>query len=133
MEEFELLSKMERVEAPSGFEQKVMAQLSLRKRKHLRTRRLGFSLAGACAALAVVVLVLNVAELPQKETQALAKYDKMEESAVLRPAPRWNRLDTIPITESVNYSGEVQNVSRQARTIYILEQVSDRADTKIFY
>jgi hypothetical protein len=39
MEEFDLLSKMERVEAPSGFEQKVMAQLSLRKRKHLRTRR----------------------------------------------------------------------------------------------
>lgn len=133
MEEFDLLSKMERVEAPSGFEQKVMAQLSLRKRKHLRTRRLGFSLAGACATLAVVVLVLNVFELPQKETQALAEFDKMEESAVLKTAPRWNRLDTIPITESVNYTGEVQNVSRQARTIYILEQVSDRTDTKIFY
>lgn len=132
MEEFELLSKMERVEAPPGFEQKVMAQLSLRKRKHLRTKRIGFSLVGACAALAVVVLVLNVSQLPQKETQQLAEFDKSE-PAVLRPATRWNRLDTIPITESVNYSGEVQNVSRKARTIYILEQVSDRTDTKIFY
>jgi hypothetical protein len=54
---------------------------------------------------------------------------------ILQTQPeRWDRFNTIPITERLNYSGEVRSVNRQQpRTIYILEQVSDRTDAKIIY
>ena len=131
MEESHLLSSVERVEAPASFEQKVMARLSLRKRRRMRTRRLSFALAGACASLVMVLLAVNFFILTPKSSQ--------EFSGLERDVPpgffpsQWERSRTIPITETINYAGEIRDLSHDARTVYILERVSDRADTKTIY
>jgi hypothetical protein len=39
----------------------------------------------------------------------------------------------IPITEAVDYSGEIKEKTKQPQTIYILEQVSESTDTHIKY
>ena len=129
MEEFELLTHMERVDAPPGFDQRVMAHLAERKRKRRMTRRLGFSLAAAAASLAVVVVAVNFQLLPQGATQEMVSLEK-EITPEFQPV---NLALTIPITEVLDYSGEARQVTRQPRTIYILEQVSDRTDTRKIY
>lgn len=131
MEEWHLLTSVQKVEAPEGFEQKVMAQLALRKRRRLRNRRLSFALAGACASLVVVLLAVNFLILTPKSSPDF--------SGLERDVPpgffpgQWERSRTIPITETINYSGEIRDLSHDTRTVYILERVSDRADTKTIY
>lgn len=131
-EEFELLQEVGKVEAPPGFEQKVMARLSLRKRQRIRTRRLGFSLAGAAAGLTAVLVAANFLVLSPGRSGRISELDKGL-SPIRQAEPRWNIRNTIPITEALDYSGEIRRDNRQPRTIYILEQVSDRTDTKIIY
>ena len=43
MEAYELLKQLEIVKAPPDFEQKLMAQLSLRKRKQVRQKTMRYS------------------------------------------------------------------------------------------
>lgn len=137
MEDFEFLGRMDKVEAPPGFEQRVMAQLKERRQKRTRLKRLRYSLATAAASLAVIVMAVNFLYLPQRQANQMAKMAELEKKLdpILQPQPeRWDRFNTIPITERLNYAGEVHSVDRQqARTIYILEQVSDRTDAKIIY
>jgi len=114
MEEYELLSKLKRVEAPPDFEDRVMAALDLRKRKHIRVKRFSWTFAGACASAAAVIFMISFGVFPQKSKSP-------------------NVAASIPVTESVNYSGEVQNLIRDRETIYILEHVSDSTDTRIIY
>ena len=60
--------------------------------------------------------------------------DKDTDLAVfMLPKDRMNNRRSIPVTESLNYSGEVHNQSRDRGTIYILEHVSESIDTKIIY
>ncbi len=60
MEELNLLEKMERVQAPPGFERKVLAELTVRKEKNRHRQRVfSFSFAGAAAAFLVGFLVLS--------------------------------------------------------------------------
>ncbi|MGB2907843.1 MAG: hypothetical protein WBB73_12110 [Candidatus Aminicenantaceae bacterium] len=129
MAEFELLTHMERVEAPLGFEGRVMTRLAERKRLRRRARRLGFSLATVAASLAVVVMAVNFLVLPQGGPGEMAS---LEKDIPVEFQPR-NLSSTIPITEVLDYSGEARQVTRQPRTIYILEQVSDRTDTRKIY
>jgi hypothetical protein len=129
MEEFELLSHMERVEAPAGFEGRVMAHLAERKRQRRRTRRVGFSLAAVAASLAAAVVALNLLVLPPGGQGEMASL-KREITPEFQPH---GLNPTIPITEVLDYSGEARQVTRQPRTIYILEQVSDRTDTRTIY
>jgi hypothetical protein len=129
MEEFELLTHMERAEAPPGFEQRVMTRLAERKRQRRKARRLGFSLATAAASLAVVVVAVNFLLLPQGTTREMASLEK-EITPEFQPQ---SLAPTIPITEVLDYSGEARQVTRQPRTVYILEQVSDRTDTRRIY
>lgn len=124
MGEYELFAKIGRVEAPLGFEKRVLAELSLRKQKHVRTRRVRLVFAGACASLAVLLLVLNFGILSKKPAHS---YSSLEKDF----PPGFQRA--IPITEKVNYSGEVRQRTYQPRTVYILEHVSDSTDTKIMY
>jgi len=125
MEEFNLLEKLERVKAPSDFEQRMLAQLSFRKRKNLKARQLRFSLAGALSAALVLIVVLNVFLLPRKSPidYALSKKgtDEME------------RRESIPIIEAVDYTGQMKSPSPEARTVYILEQVTPRTGAEIKY
>ncbi len=129
MAEFELLTHVEQVEAPMGFEGRVMTRLAERKRQRRRARRLGFSLATVAASLAVVIVAVNFLVLPQGGPGKMASLEK-EITPEFQPQ---SLSPTIPITEVMNYSGEARQVARQPRTIYILEQVSDRTDTRKIY
>ena len=136
MEDFEFLGRMDRVEAPLGFEQRVMAQLQTRKQKRVRARRLHYSLAMAATSLVVIVMAVNFLYIPQKQGEQARQMAELEQKLdpILQPPGSYDRFNTIPITERLNYSGEVRSVNRQEpRTIYILEQVSDRTDAKIIY
>jgi hypothetical protein len=134
-----LLKKMERVNAPPDFEQKILAQLSFRKRRKLRAKYLRLSLAGAFSAALVFFLVVNVFILPQKGPAEVADMEKgLSAQPTLQRggAPRGGELrrgETIPIIEAVDYAGEIQSASREPQTIYILEQVSEGTSTKIIY
>ncbi len=131
MEEFNLLKKLERVKAPPHFEQKILAQLSLRKRQ-LKTRNLRLSLAGAFSAIIVLFIVVNIFILPQRSPLKFIGVEKGISSSVQERGPVIER-DFIPIIESVDYSSEIQSVSRDPSTIYILEQVSDETSAEIKY
>jgi hypothetical protein len=131
MEESSLLERITRVKAPPDFEQKVLAQLSLRKRQ-LRARTLRLSLAGAFATLLVLFIGINIFFLPGKGLVKLTGLEGDLSSPLSREqqlAPR----DYIPIMEAVDYQGEVRSVSKDPTTIYILEQVSDETSTEILY
>ncbi len=127
---------MARVEAPPGFEQRVIAHLKTRKQKRGRVRRLRYSLATAAASLVVIVMAVNFLYIPQKQGEQARQMADLEQKLdpILQQPASYDRFNTIPITERLNYSGEVRSVNRQQpRTIYILEQVSDRTDAKIIY
>ena len=127
MEEINILKKLERVKAPFGFEQRIMSQLSLRKRKQEKARQLRFSLAGAFSLLAVFFIVFNVF------MQEFSGLDEESPSMLQRRRIDVSRRGIIPVIEAVDYKGEIQAISQEPSTIFILEQVSDTADTQITY
>jgi len=132
MEAYELLNRLGTVKAPSDFEQKVMAQLSLRKRKHVRSRTLRFSLTGALAGGIAVLLAINFFILPG---QGPARFSSLERD--LAPSSlsgeRYATGESIPIIETVDYASEIRTLTNEVPTVYILEQVSWTTDTKIKY
>ena len=129
MEEFNLLEKLERVKAPPGFEQKIMAQLSLRRRQ-LRTRQLRLSLAGAFSGILVLFIVINVFVLPERGLVRFVGFDK-DISTPLQERDRLRGREFIPIIEPVDYTREMRSISRQPSTIYILEQISDETSAEL--
>jgi len=133
MEEINILKKLEKVKAPFGFEQRVMSQISLRKRKQEKARQLRFSLAGAFSLLAVFFIVFNVFILPQKDMQEFSGLDEESPSILQRRGIDVSQRGIIPVIEAVDYKGEIQAISQEPSTIFILEQVSDTADTQITY
>jgi hypothetical protein len=133
MEELELLTGMEKVQAPADFEQRVMARLALRKRRRVQRRRLSLSLATAAASLAAVILAVNFLVLPRAGSERLAGLEKTIPADFQPHDATVERIPVFPITEALDFSGEFRQVTRQPRTIYILEQVSDRTDTRIIY
>jgi hypothetical protein len=132
MEAYELLKRLETVTAPPGFEQTVLAQLSLRKRQHIRGKTLRFSLASAFAGIVAIFLVVNFLILPG---QGPSRYSALDESAVpeFRLGSGYMAGSSVPIMENVDYSSELRTLSDEMPTVYILEQVSWTTDTKIKY
>ncbi|MBN2244923.1 MAG: hypothetical protein JW755_03660 [Candidatus Aminicenantes bacterium] len=129
MKELNYLKELGRVNAPPDFEQRVLTQLSLRKRSEIRVRRLRLSFAGAFGAVAILVIVAGLFFLPQKGN---LRYSGLEKGF----SPEFSGFEHhnyIPITESMEYAGEIRSKAKQPRTIYILEQVSDTTDTRIKY
>lgn len=129
MEEFNLLEKLERVKAPPDFEQKIMAQLSLRRRQ-FRTRQLRLSLAGAFSAIVVLFIVINVFVLPERGLIRYVGLDK-DMSTSLQERDRLGGREFIPIIEPVDYTREIRSISREPSTIYILEQISDETSAEL--
>ena len=130
MEGHKLLSRMQKVQAPPGFEQRVLAELSRRKHKRVKTRRMSLVFAGACASLAVILMVANFGGLLQRQPSQ-ASVSAKEYAPDLRPGfPAGPRQGIIPITETFNYSGEVRSLRKRPQTVYILEYVSDSTDTE---
>lgn len=129
-----LLKKLERVKAPPDFEQKILAQLSLRKRRKLRIKYLRLSLAGAFSAALVFFMAVNVFILPKKGPLEVADLEKgLASPSIFQRGGGPRKGETIPIIEAVDYAGEIQSASREPQTIYILEQVSEGTSTKIKY
>lgn len=133
MDELNILQKLENVKAPPGFEQRVMTQLSARKRKKVRVRNLSFSVAGAFSAVLVIFIVLNVFILPEKSSVGIAEMDKKSMAPAFETEQMPAQRTTIPIIEAVDYGEEVRSISPEPRTIYILEQVSDEVSSTIKY
>ena len=132
MEELGLLKKLEKVKAPSNFEQKVMAQVSLRKRS-LRQKRTAFrlSLAGAFASLLVVFVLLNVFIFEKKAPLGVA--DKKDNAAPASGMVPSVAGQIIPVIETLDYSTEIRSQSHEPQTIYLLEQISDTTPKEIKY
>ncbi len=129
-----LLKKLERVKAPPDFEQKILAQLSLRKGRKLRIKYLRLSLAGAFSAALVFFIVVNVFVLPKKGPLEVADLEKgLASPSTFQGRGEPRKGETIPIIEAVDYAGEIQSASREPQVIYILEQVSEGTSTKIKY
>jgi len=133
MSEMEILKKLDTVMAPSGFEQQVMAQLSLRKRLERRRRTaLRWSLAGSIASLAVVFVLLSTVVFRDRTPIEIA-----DRGADSRPAAslvqRAAAEQTISIIERLDYTAEIRSRSAEPETIYLLEQVSDTTPREIKY
>ena len=131
MNEFNLLRKLERVKAPPDFEEKVLAQLSLRRKRNLRVKYLRFSLAGAISAALIFFIIINIFILPRKSSVELADLKKGFSSAIEKGEILGK--ETIPIIETVDFAGEMQTHSPQPRSIYILEQVIEAKSTGMRY
>lgn len=132
MEEFDLFQKLDRVQAPSDFEDRVLHLLENRRRSRTRSRILRFSFAGAFSAALLVLLVLNFWILPKGSVPETARFEK----AVTTQGERGIRpghAPVIPIIEPVDYSGEIRSIHQDSKTIYILEKCTDRINRDIKY
>ena len=132
MKEYELMNKLERVNAPPDFEQRVMTLLSERKKKKKRTVVFGYSLAGAFSTVAVLFIILNIFILPQRAPLDFASGEQGISSDYKRGIQPRQR-ETIPIIEAVDYSGEIEALRYGPSAVYILEEVSDKTDARIKY
>ncbi len=133
MSEMDVWKRLDTVKAPPGFEQQVMAQLSLRKRLVRRRQvALRWSLAGSLASLAVVFVLLTT--LVFRERTPLGVADR---GAASRPATsmvqRAAADETISIIETLDYTTEIRRRSPEPETIYLLEQISDTTPREIKY
>jgi len=131
MKELEIMNEL-RVTAPQNFEQKVMANLSLRKRERVRIRRVRYSLAGAFGGIAVVAVAVGLLVLPRANPTGFARIEEVSPPDIL-DTRSFGSEDYIPIIEAVDYNGELRSVRREVPTVYILEQVSYRTDTRSKY
>ncbi|MBN1224140.1 MAG: hypothetical protein JXB23_12910 [Candidatus Aminicenantes bacterium] len=132
MEIHDILKKIERVEAPHDFERRIMRELSVKKAGKAKTNRLRLSFAASVSAAAVMLLVVGLFFLPQREPVAATSLDKGGTPLPRRGFQRGDGM-VVPIIEAVDYAGEFRRVSDQPPTIYILEHVSDSTDTKTRY
>ncbi len=135
LEELSLLRNLDTVKAPLGFEQSVMARLSLAKRGAGRPHRsaLGLSLAGAFAGLLAVFVGLNVFVLHEKPAAVVA--EKKGAGAPAAPGVSGTKgpQQLIPVIETFDYASELGGRSTGSRTVYLLEQVSDTVPRGITY
>jgi hypothetical protein len=137
MEGHELLARMNRVAAPAGFEEGVMAKLAAARKERARIRRANFryAFAGSAALVLVGFFLLNPA-LFQKEL-ILTFADR--EAALTVPAKGGKGISsvrpsrTVPVFETMDYASEFRNAQSQPRTVYILEQVSESVSSEIIY
>ncbi len=123
MEGHELLAKMNRVAAPAGFEEGVMAKLAVARKERARIRRANFryAFAGTAGLVLVGFVLLNPSLFQKGSTLTFAE----------RESP--DRGRSIPVFETMDYASEFRNAQSQPRTVYILEQVSDSVSSEIIY
>jgi len=115
------LQGLNRVTAPPGFEQAVLAGLQERQKARLRWRRLEFSLAGVAALVLVGLIIFSpVARKSAVETVALSGTAEQQGQVV-------------PVVEPLNLRREMRRTSSDSRTVFILEQVSDNWVQQISY
>ena len=133
MSEWDILKGLDTVKAPPDFEQKVMAQLSLRKRVERRRRAvLRWSMAGSFASLAAVVFLLNVFVFQGRSPSGIAERGKgISPASSMMQSAAYER--TVSILETLDYRTEMRSRSSEPETIYLLEQISDTTPRGIRY
>ena len=136
MEGHEHFSKMTRVEAPPGFEEKVLARLPSARKERARARRAAhrYAFAGS-AALVLAGFFLFRPALPEKDAVLTFAERQALTAAPGKGAnvPSADRGRFLPVYETVDYASEFRNVQSRPATIYILEQVSEIPSSEIIY
>jgi hypothetical protein len=132
MHESNLFANIRRVTAPESFERDILQLLSERKTKQGRSRTLRLSLAWAFSAAVAVFAVINFVVIPQREPSRFADLEGEIPAYFERSVPSQG-MQTVPIIERVNYSGEMRSSRKEPPTIYLLEQCSDKTDRTIKY
>lgn len=134
MQEYNIFENIRRVKAPEGFEQDVLRLMRERKIKQGRSRRraLGLSLAWAFSAAVAVFVIVNFIVIPQRGPSEFADLEG-ELPAYLEQRMPVRSMETIPIIERVDYSGEMKSSRQELPTIYLLEQCSDKTNRTIKY
>lgn len=122
MEGHELLAKMNRVEAPSGFEEAVLTKLPAARKERARVHRANFRYAFAGSAILVLVgfVLLNPSLFRKESILTFAEREALT-------------VPSIPVFETMDYASEFRNAQAQPRTVYILEQVSESVSSEIIY
>ena len=132
MHEFNVFRNIQRVRAPESFEQDVLQLLQERKTKLGRGRTLRLSLAWAFSAAVAIFAIVNFVIIPQRGPSEFADLEG-EIPAYLEKRVPSRSMETVPIIERVNYSGEMRTTRQEPPTIYILEQCSDESNRTIKY
>lgn len=129
MQEFNVLENVRRVRAPEGFEQDVLRLLQKRKMKQGRSRgkAIRLSLGWAFSTAVAVFVVVNFLVIPQRGPSDYAGLEAEAPAYFERRMPAQG-LETVPIIERVDYSGEMRPSSQEIPTIYLLEQCSDSSN-----
>jgi hypothetical protein len=136
MEGHELLVKMNRVAAPAGFEEGVMAKLAAARKERTRIRRANFryAFAGTAGLILIGFVLLNPSLFQKGSTLTFAERETLAvpaEGGKAISSTRPSRL--VPVYETMDYASEFRNTQSQPRTVYILEQVSDSVSSEIIY
>jgi hypothetical protein len=132
MYEFSAFENIQRVKAPESFEQDVLHLLHERKIKQVRGRTLRLSLAWAFSAAVVIFAIINFVIIPQRGPSEFADLEGEIPAYLERRMPA-RSIETVPIIERVDYSGEMRSTRQEPPTIYILEQCSDKTNQTIKY
>jgi hypothetical protein len=136
MEGHELLAKMNRVAAPAGFEESVMAKLAAARKERERIRRANFryAFAGTAGLVLIGFVLLNPSLFQKGSTLTFAEREAQAvptEGGKGISSARQSRL--VPVFETMDYASEFRNAQSQPRTVYILEQVSESVSSEIIY
>ncbi len=137
MEGHEIFSRMSKVEAPAGFEERVLARLPAARKERARARRrtvTRFAFAGSAAVMLAGFFLFRPA-LPEKDTVLTFAEREALTAAPGKGArvPSADRGRFVPVYETMDYASEFRNVQSQPATIYILEQVSEIPSSEIIY
>jgi hypothetical protein len=125
MEERNIFDRLERVAAPEGFEDGVLAELPRRKERRAHALLIyRYAFAGGAAVLLATLILVNVLVLRKPGGVSLAGKG-MKSGPVATEA--------VQVMETMDYSTEVHNASYEPRTVYILEQVSEASPQEITY
>lgn len=132
MHEYNIFENIQRVKAPESFEQDVLQLLRERKARQGRGRTLRLSLAWAFSAAVAIFVVINFVVIPQRGPSEYADLEGEIPAYFERRMPP-RSMETVPIIERIDYSGEMQTSRQEPPTIYLLEQCSDKTNRTIKY
>lgn len=132
MSEYNIFDNIQRVKAPENFEQDVLRLLFERKKKRGRKKTLRLSLGWAFSAAVAIFVVINFIVIPQRGPTEFSDLEGEIPAYLERRMPSQG-IETVPIIERVDYSGEMRSSSQDPPTIYLLEQCSDKTNKKIKY
>lgn len=132
MFEYNIFEKIQRVKAPESFEHDVLELLYERKKRYGRGRTLRLSLGWAFSAAVAIFAVVNFVVIPQRGPSEYSSLEGEIPEYLERRIPL-RSIETIPIIERVDYSGEMRASRQEPPTIYLLEQCSDKTNQTIKY